>query len=89
MQTEIRFRWLLFGAFLSSMGNSFVWPLTTVYVHNQLHQSLTVAGVVLLFYSGTNVIGSYLGGTLFDRFDPQRLTGGPSWWPFWGWGCWW
>lgn len=74
MQTEIRFRWLLLGAFLSSMGNSFVWPLTTVYVHDQLHQSLTVAGVVLLFYSGTNVVGSYLGGNLFDRFDPQKLT---------------
>lgn len=71
---ELQLHWLLLGAFLASIGNSFVWPLTTVYVHNQLHQSLTVSGIVLLFYSGTNVIGSYIGGTLFDRFNPQHLT---------------
>ncbi|WP_367341464.1 MDR family MFS transporter [Limosilactobacillus sp.] len=71
---ELRLHWLLLGAFLANIGNSFVWPLTTVYVHNELHQSLTVSGIVLLLYSGTNVIGSYIGGTLFDRFNPQHLT---------------
>ena len=74
MQTEIKFRWLLLGSFLVNVGNSFIWPLTTVYIHDQLHQSLTVSGIVLLFYSGTNVIGSYVGGRLFDKYSPQRLT---------------
>ena len=50
MQTEIKFRWLLLGSFLVNVGNSFIWPLTTVYIHDQLHQSLTVSGIVLLFY---------------------------------------
>lgn len=74
MKKELKLRWLLLGAFLASIGNSFVWPLTTVYVHTQLHQSLTMSGIVLLFYSGTNVIGSYIGGKLFDKHDPQKLT---------------
>ncbi|MCT3441325.1 MFS transporter, partial [Limosilactobacillus fermentum] len=47
MQTEIKFRWLLLGSFLVNVGNSFIWPLTTVYIHDQLHQSLTVSGIVL------------------------------------------
>ncbi|WP_295747381.1 MFS transporter [uncultured Limosilactobacillus sp.] len=74
MKNELKLRWLLLGTFLASVGNSFVWPLTTVYVHTQLHQSLTMSGIVLLFYSGTNVVGSYIGGRLFDKHDPQKLT---------------
>ncbi|WP_283585898.1 MDR family MFS transporter [Limosilactobacillus ingluviei] len=73
MQRELKLQWLLFGAFLTSFGNSFVWPLTTVYIHDQLHQSLTVAGLVLMFFSGANVLGSVLAGMFFDRVRPQRL----------------
>lgn len=73
MKKGIKLQWLLIGVFLVNFGNSFVWPLTTVYVHNQLHQSLTVAGIVILFYSGANVVGSYLAGNLFDRHNPQML----------------
>lgn len=72
-KTGFRLQWLLLGAFLGSIGNSFVWPLTTIYIHDQLHQSLTVSGVVLLFYSGANVVGSYIAGLLFDRRNPKRL----------------
>ena len=73
MQRELKLQWLLLGAFLTSFGNSFVWPLTTVYIHDQLHQSLTVAGLVLMFFSGANVLGSVLAGMFFDRVRPQRL----------------
>lgn len=73
MKREIKLRWLIFGAFLSSIGTSFIWPLTTIYLHNELHKSLTVIGVVLLGYSGTNVVGSYLGGILFDKINPRKL----------------
>lgn len=69
----IQLRWLLLGMFLGSIGNSFVWPLTTIYMHQQLHESLTVSGIVLLLYSGANVIGSYIAGLLFDKKDPRRL----------------
>ncbi len=73
---ELKLQWLLLGAFLTSFGNSFVWPLTTVYIHDQLHQSLTVSGLVLMFFSGANVLGSVLAGSFFDRFRPQRLMAG-------------
>ena len=75
-ERELKLQWLLLGAFLTSFGNSFVWPLTTVYSHDQLHQSLTVSGLVLMFFSGANVLGSFLAGNLFDRFRPQRLMAG-------------
>lgn len=69
----VELKWLLLGMFLGSIGNSFVWPLTTIYMHEQLHESLTVSGIVLLFYSGANVVGSYLSGILFDKTNPRRL----------------
>lgn len=72
-QQGIELKWLLLGMFLGSIGNSFVWPLTTIYMHEQLHESLTVSGIVLLFYSGANVIGSYISGILFDKTNPRRL----------------
>lgn len=73
MKRGIKLHWLLIGVFLVNFGNSFVWPLTTVYIHNQLHRSLTMAGLAILLYSGTNVIGSYIAGDLFDRYNPQKL----------------
>lgn len=69
----VELKWLLFGMFLGNIGNSFVWPLTTIYIHDQLHESLTVSGIVLLFYSGANVVGSYISGMLFDRANPRKL----------------
>lgn len=73
MKKGIKLQWLLVGVFLVNFGNSFVWPLTTVYIHDQLHQSLTIAGLVILCYSGANVIGSYIAGILFDRYNPRTL----------------
>ncbi|WP_283587121.1 MDR family MFS transporter [Limosilactobacillus viscerum] len=62
--------------FISSIGNSFVWPLTTIYMHEQLHETLTMSGIILLFYSGANVVGSYISGILFDRHNPRWLLFG-------------
>lgn len=73
---EIKLNWILVGSFLSSIGTSFVWPLTTLYLHNTLGKSLTVIGIVLLMYSGTNVVGSYLSGLLFDKVNPRLLIVG-------------
>lgn len=56
------FKWLGGLAFLNNVGYSCVWPVTTIYMHNQLHQSLVLAGVVLLCYSSANVIGSIAAG---------------------------
>lgn len=72
----IKLKWLLVSMFISSIGNSFVWPLTTIYMHDQLHESLTMSGIVLLFYSGANVVGSYISGLLFDRHNSHWLLFG-------------
>lgn len=70
--------WLFAGCgLLCSTGMSFIWPLTTVYMHDHLGYSLTVAGVVLLFHSGGAVLGQIVGGWVSDRVGarPVMLTG--------------
>lgn len=61
------FKWLCGLAFLNNVGYSCVWPVTTVYMHDQLHQSLVLSGLVLLCYSSANVIGSIMAGSCFDH----------------------
>lgn len=60
--------WLLIiGMFVNVIGNSFLWPLNTIYMHEYLGKSLAVAGLVLMANAGAGVIGNLLGGFLFDR----------------------
>ena len=70
---QINLKWLLTGALLSSIGMSFIWPLTSVYLHDRLGISLTTVGVVLLFNSLASILGSYVGGTLYDKRNPYHL----------------
>lgn len=51
-----------------------MWPLVTVYMHNYLHKSLTLAGLTLLAMSVFMMLGNYLGGYLFDRWSPYLTT---------------
>lgn len=71
---EIKLPWLLVAGLLNNMGQSFIWPLTTIYIHDALHESLTMVGIVLLLNSTASIIGAYLGGWLFDRVNAYRLT---------------
>ncbi|MGZ0086789.1 MFS transporter [Caldibacillus thermoamylovorans] len=64
--------WLLVGMALNVTGGSFLWPLNTIYLHEQLDQPLAVAGAVLMLNSGGSVIGSLIGGVLFDRIGGFR-----------------
>lgn len=50
MQKTLRLRWLLIGALIVNTASSFIWPLTTVYMHDYLHKSLTVSGWVLFLF---------------------------------------
>ncbi len=58
--------------FINTMGNSFLWPLHTIYMHEHLGQTLTMAGIVLMINAGTGVIGNLLGGYLFDRIGGYK-----------------
>ena len=49
-QDPVKIRFLLLGSLIYNIGISFIWPLTTIYMHQYLHQTLTVAAIVLLLY---------------------------------------
>ena len=66
-EKELQLNWLLCGSLIVSIGSSLLWPLTTIYLHNYLHQNLTTAGVVLFINSLALILGSYLGGIIYDR----------------------
>lgn len=63
---------LILGAFLESVGASFIWPINTIFIHNYLHKSLAVAGIVLFFNLILTFLGNYLGGKLFDRWGGHK-----------------
>lgn len=65
--------WLLIiGMLVNVTGNSFLWPLTTIYMNEHLGKSLTVAGLVLMANAGAAVIGNLLGGVMFDKVGGYR-----------------
>ncbi|HAT55220.1 MAG TPA: MFS transporter [Lactobacillus sp.] len=57
---------------LNNSGASFLWPLTTIYLHNYLHESLTLSGLVLLGMSLMMIVGDSVGGYLFDHWKPYQ-----------------
>lgn len=65
--------WLLIiGMFVNVIGNSFLWPLNTIYMHDYLGKSLSVAGVVLMANAGAGVVGNLLGGFFFDKIGGYK-----------------
>ena len=69
---EIKAIILYITTFFQSTGASLIWPITTLYMHNVLHQSMTVSGVVVMGLSVTMMFGNWLGGRLFDRWSPYK-----------------
>ncbi|RDI44342.1 MDR family MFS transporter [Falsibacillus pallidus] len=65
--------WLLvIGMMVNVTGSSFLWPLNTIYIHDQLGKSLSTAGLVLMLNSAASVIGNLMGGTMFDKKGGYR-----------------
>lgn len=65
--------WLLVaGMIINVTGASFLWPFNTIYLHDHLGKSLSVAGMVLMINSLTGVIGNLLGGVLFDKWGGYK-----------------
>ncbi|GMA65265.1 MFS transporter [Alicyclobacillus fastidiosus] len=75
MQTDIPLVvWLLgLGCLLNVGGLSLLWPVNSIYIHTSLHKSMAVAGMVMMVYSGTGLLGSFIGGWLYDRFGAMRV----------------
>lgn len=65
--------WLLvIGMVINVTGASFLWPLNTIYIHQELGKSLSVAGLVLMVNAGAGVLGNLFGGRLFDRIGGYK-----------------
>lgn len=67
---QLQLKWLFLGSLITNTGISFIWPLTTIYMHNYLKESLTVAAMVLFVNSIAMMVGNWVGGRLFDRWRP-------------------
>lgn len=65
--------WLLIiGMVINVTGSSFLWPLNTIYIHDHLGKSLTVAGLILVLNAGAGILGNLYGGTLFDKIGGYK-----------------
>nr|WP_279663466.1 MFS transporter [Ectobacillus ponti] len=53
-------------------GSSFLWPFNSIYMHDHLGQSLSVAGTVLMLNSLTGVFGNLIGGIMFDKWGGYK-----------------
>lgn len=73
-QRQVKLKWVALASLLNNTGAAFLWPLTTMYMHNYLHESLTTAGVVMLLMSICMMVGNYLGGWLFDYWDQYHTA---------------
>ncbi len=63
---------LIIGMAINITGSSFLWPLNTIYMNEELGKSLSTAGLVLMFNAFGSVVGNLLGGTLFDKVGGYR-----------------
>src|SRR5690606_3967674 len=65
--------WLLvIGMLVSVTGNSILWPLNAIYIHDYLGKSLFIAGLVLMLNSAASVIGNLVGGIFFDKIGGYK-----------------
>ena len=54
--------WLLIiGMLVNTTANSFLWPMNAIYMHQELGQTLSVAGLVLMGNAAAGVVGNFLG----------------------------
>lgn len=64
--------WFVIGMAINITGASFLWPLNTIYMNEELDKSLSTAGLVLMVNSFGMIVGNLLGGTLFDKLGGYR-----------------
>ncbi|RFU66278.1 MDR family MFS transporter [Peribacillus glennii] len=65
---------LIIGMALNVTASSFLWPLNTIFIHDHLGKSLSVAGFVLLANALASVVGNLVGGSLFDKIGGYKTS---------------
>ena len=77
-----RNNWYLSIVMLINRSGTMVVPFLTIYCINQLHFTVTQAGIIMTLFGAGSIIGAYFGGWLSDRigfYDMQigaLITGG-------------
>lgn len=66
----------LVASLVASAGGSLMWPLTTMYVFDELGRSMQDAGFVILIQSLGGIAGQLVGGGLYHRVGVKRLIVG-------------
>lgn len=61
--------WILAFAMFINRSGSMVMMFTSLYLTNQLHYSLTEAGMVLFVYGIGGILGAFAGGWLSDKYN--------------------
>ncbi|RXT04885.1 MFS transporter [Ammoniphilus sp. CFH 90114] len=65
--------WILaIGMVINVTGMSFLWPLNTIYISQELGRSVSQAGFILMLHAGAGIFGSLLGGYLHDRIGGKK-----------------
>ncbi|WP_019122283.1 MDR family MFS transporter [Brevibacillus massiliensis] len=73
---------LSLSAIVFLLGTTFVWSVTTIYITQVLGQTLTVAGLVLVCHQAAALIGNFVGGLIFDRWDGKKTIVAGIWLSF-------
>lgn len=64
---------LILGGFIQSVGNSLMWPLNSIFMHNVLGRSLTEAGMLIAAQALVTLIGQFISGFLADKYGARRI----------------
>ncbi|EHN58490.1 MULTISPECIES: MFS transporter [Oenococcus] len=57
---------------ISNAAAAMTWPVTSLYLHNYLHQSFLIIGVILMLGSLVSMLAAWGAGLLFDRWRPYH-----------------
>lgn len=69
-------RGFLIASLVNSAGGSLMWPLTTMYVFDELGRSMQDAGLVILLQSLGGIAGQLFGGAMYHRIGVKKLIVG-------------
>ncbi|OAB42868.1 MFS transporter [Paenibacillus glacialis] len=66
----------LLASLINSTGSALMWPLTTMFVFDELGHNMADAGLVILIQALGGIIGQLLGGSLYHRVGVKKLIVG-------------